>query len=297
MNDKISIAILVTNYNTWDLTERCVRNCLECDVGNFKRLLVYDDCSTRERPKSFPAGVEVFRAEINSGLVKALNAAFRQINEDVVVVFDSDAYPTTPFCKEVSEVFAKDPMLGMVAFKTIGREGKPTESYSTEPNIWSILLGSALYAKAERWLCDKSGRISVFTCAMAVRREAFEEVGGFDEDFDWLDLDHDLSMRMNRSQWKLTIVSTATAYHEGSGTPQLTRERVNRFYKARWHLLDKYDRLPMRRLTKILIIMRLFGEYLCLVTIGRAIFRDKSTREDKVRGREDLLRLCLRGLK
>jgi len=289
---KLSVAVLVTNYNTWELTQRCVQQCYTHDQGHFDTLVVYDDCSRTEFKGSFPTTTRLYRGSPNVGLTKALNIAFGLISEDIVVLFDSDAYPTTPFCDDVKEMFENDPSLGLIGLRTIGRTGNPTESYTSEPNIWSLLLGQALYAMTERWLADNSERISVFTCAMAVRKAAFLELNGFDENFDWLDLDNDFSMRMNRSHWKVEMAPGPRIFHEGGGTPQLTRNRVLRFYKCRWYLLRKFHRLPVRRLVKMLILLRLCAEYLILLGLGPILFRNKSVREDKIQGRRELIEYC-----
>ena len=288
-----TVAILITNYNTWEITQRCVQNCFRHDASNFERILVYDDGSPQEFAGKFPEGTTLYRGASNVGLVKALNRAFRMITEDIVLLYDSDAYPIGPVCEEVKRMFAQDGSLGLVALRTVGSAGRATESFSTEPNVWSILLGQTLYAKSEKWLKDKSGRLTIITCAMAVRRTAFEEMNGFDENFDWLDLDHDFSMRINRSRWKVAVAEQARVFHEGGGTPQLTRQRVLRFYKSRWYLLRKFGRVPMRPLVKALIVVRLSVEYAILKLLGRILFRNREVREDKTQGRRDLIRFCI----
>jgi GT2 family glycosyltransferase len=289
---KPSLAILATNYNTWDLTTRCVDACVQQDAGHFDKLYIYDDCSTIPFTGTFPGCVQLIRGAKNLGLTRALNAAFASVEEDVVVLFDSDAYPTTPFCLEVSKLFEADPQLGLVALRTVGTSGAPSESYTTEPNLWSLLLGQALYAKFESSLADRSGRVSVFTCAMAIRKSAFDEIGGFDENFDWLDLDHDFSMRMNRSRWRVKIAPDARIFHEGGGTPQETRHRLLRFYKTRWYLLRKFDRIAMPLVAKWLILLRLSIEYAVLKIFGALLIKNRMSLKDKVEGRKALLKYC-----
>jgi GT2 family glycosyltransferase len=290
--NRLSLAILLTNYNTWEIAQRCVNACFQQDSGRFDRLVVYDDCSTTELTGSFPAGTELHRGCPNRGLTVALNVAFGMVKEDIVVLFDSDAYPTTPFCDAVRSMFARDPELGLAALRTIGRDGKSTQSYSAEPNVWSLLLGQRLFGRLERWLGDRSGRIAVFTCAMAVRKRAFDELNGFDEAFDWLDLDTDFGMRMNRSPWKVAVAAEPRVFHEGGGASQLTRKRVGRFYKNRWYLLNKFKRIRMKKVVKILILARLYAEYAMLLIAGRFLFPNETIRHDKVTGRRELIRLC-----
>ncbi|MGB6686600.1 MAG: glycosyltransferase [Terracidiphilus sp.] len=289
---QLSLAILVTNYNTWEIAKRCVDACFQQDRGRFDRLLVYDDCSTEESAGEFPESTQLYKGCPNLGLTKALNVAFGMVKEDIVVLFDSDAYPTTPFCDSVKDLFAEDPQLGLITLRTIGRTGKPTQSFAAEPNVWSLLLGQNLYAKMERWLADRSGRIVVFTCAMAVRKCAFDELRGFDEAFDWIDLDLDFSMRMNRSRWRVEIAPGPRVFHEGGGAPQLTRKRVGRFYKNRWYLLNKFHRIRMKKVVKALILARLYIEYTILRVAGKLLFSDETIRNDKVMGRRELIRFC-----
>jgi GT2 family glycosyltransferase len=290
---KLSVAILVTNYNTWELTQRSVQHCYRHDEGHFNTLLVYDDCSRTEFKGTFPGTTRIHRGSPNVGLAKAYNISFGLISEDIVIVFDSDAYPATPFCDDVKELFEKDPSLGLVGFHTISRDGHPTQSYTTEPNIWTLLLGQALYARMERWLADRSERICLFSCAMAVRKAAFQELNGFDENYDFLDIDCDFSLRINRSRWKIAVAPGPRIVHEGGGSPQLTRHRVLRFYKSRWYLLRKFYRLPMKKLLKMLILLRLCAEYLILLSLGPLFIKDKAVREDKIQGRRELIEFCI----
>ena len=293
----LSIAVLLTNHNTWELAQQCVNACFEMDRGNFRNLLVYDDCSTVEFAGSFPQGVTLYRGKPNRGLTKSLNIAFGMISEDIVVLFDSDAYPVTPFCEAIRSMFARDAGLGLVAFRTVGRNGRTTQSMEAEPNAWGLVLGQKLSVKLRRWVADRSGRFIVFTCAMAVRRQAFEELNGFDEAFDWLDLDIDFSMRMRQAGWKIDVASEPRAYHEGGGTPQLTSKRVERFYRNRWYLLNKFSKIRFKSLARAFMVSRLLVELGILTVAGRFIYADRSVLLDKITGRKNCIRVCLHELK
>jgi GT2 family glycosyltransferase len=287
-----SLAIVVTNHNRWDLIERFLSQCNVHDSGNFDRLLIYDDCSTVQHALSLPPKCILHAGSPNLGLTRSLNRALAMLSEEIIIIFDSDAFPLLPFCRDISGMFTSDESLGLVAFQTIGAANQPTESFSTEPNVWSLVLGQAIYAKFENWLADKSGRVSVFTCAMAVRKAAFQDVGGFDEAFDWLDLDHDLSMRINRSKWKTAICRGHRVFHEGGGSDQQTRHRVLRHYKNRWYLLRKFGRIPLPRLVKLIILARLHVEFLILAALGKTLIKDASERQEKILCRKQLIALC-----
>jgi len=290
---KPSVSVVVTNYNAWALASLCVQKCLELDKDNLKQVILYDDASTSPNLDKISEHVTLFYGQKNVGLPKALNTAVAKSDSELVVIFDADAYPVTPFCDELAEMFANNPRLGMVAFHTIGKSGQPTESYSEEPTAASIILGQKLNAYLDPLLRRfRRNTLSIFTCAMAVRRQSFDEIGGFDESFDWLDLDHDFSMRLSRSGWQLAIASHATAFHQGGGSPQKTAERVLRFYKVRWYLLKKFNKLRMPKLAKGLILLRLRVELSLLTLAGRLLYSDQPTLADKLAGRKKIIEYC-----
>src|SRR5690348_16231795 len=102
---KLSLGVVVTNYSTWDLTHECVDACLRLDANNVDALLVYDDCSTLPNPRPFDSRVRLVIAEANTGLVRAVNLAIELMKTDVVVIFDSDARPITPFANRTRHQF------------------------------------------------------------------------------------------------------------------------------------------------------------------------------------------------
>lgn len=289
---RLSLGVVITNYQTWELTHRCLEACLCLDRDHIDDILVYDDCSPSENPLEFPSRVRFVRAPRNSGLASALNTAVQLMTTDIVVVFDSDACPITPFANKTRERFANQPDLGQLGYATCTESMRRTASHANEPSFWSILLGQALYARVQRNFDEQNRRVVIYTCAMALRRDSFVQLGGFDESFDWLDLDLDLSMRINRSSWKIGIAQDVQVFHVGSGAPQLTRHRVLRYYKNRWHLLRKHDLVPFPRLVKTLVLARLGSELLFLSSFGRLLYKNLTRYQDKLQGRRDVLKYC-----
>ncbi|HRC86908.1 MAG TPA: glycosyltransferase, partial [Thermoanaerobaculia bacterium] len=239
MASRPTLGVVITNYNTWDLTLRCAERVLAY-AGGLDEILILDDASSTPPPRPLDPRLRLETNAQNLGLVKSLNRAMATLRTDVAVLFDSDAYPENDFTEPLRRAFAEEDRLAVVGFATVDAEGRPTGSCEPEPGLASLLLGQRLHAGWLRWFAPKDGPISVYTCAMAIRRTAFAELGGFDESFDWLDLDHELSMKVNRSTWHLRRMPELLAYHEGSGTPQTTNARVLRFYKTRYRLLTKF---------------------------------------------------------
>jgi GT2 family glycosyltransferase len=276
----LNVGVVVTNCNTEEQLRQCVSQCdlLEPSLSDF---VVIDDASLI-RPNPGSGRVRLLENSSNLGLTASLDRGIRECRADLVVVFDSDAYPITPFTQEVRREFAKDPSLAMAAFPTVDSHGCRTASTEQEPGLLSILLGQKLYAAIGKLMPARP--LCIFTCAMVVRKSDYLAVGGFDPQFDWLDLDLDLSMEFTRIKKRLCIMEGLQAFHVGGGSPQTTSARVLRFYQNRWKLLLKHRRLPIAPVIKALILSRLVAEWIFLLVAGKFLFPHPIANE-KTRGR------------
>lgn len=284
----LSVGVVITNYNTWDLALRCLDSVV-LQGRDLDAVLVADDASSSPPPRVLPPGIRLEVNPENMGLVKTLNRALASVGTDLVVIFDSDAYPTNEFVGRVRRAFEERPELAVAGFATIDEAGRPTGSFESEPGVASLVLGQRLHAL---WLrlfgSGGANGICVYTCAMAVRRDVVLELGGFDENFDWLDLDHELCMKVNRSSWKVDRLPEIVAFHRGAGTYQRASQRVLRFYRNRWLLLSKFGKIRYPRLTRGMVIARLAAESAALHVLGWIGRSDHW--QDKIEGRRLALR-------
>lgn len=287
---RLSIGVLVLNYNTWELALRALDAAIRLDSDAVQEFILYDDGSTTPPPPVFDPRIRFIRGGVNRGFAGALNAAFAQMNSAIVVLFDSDAYPLTPFAARVRERFETEFQLGQIGFFTEDRNGSRTESYFSEPSKWSLLLGQRLYTcfpfKA------RMSNLCVITGCMATRSQAHVQVGGFDENLEFLDVDVDYSMRLRQSGWKVIIEPSVKVFHEGGGTPQLQRHRVLRFYKSRWYLLRKHGQITHAGVARAFVLTRLIIERAVLTVFGNLLFRTPDIAADKLLGRRELISYC-----
>jgi GT2 family glycosyltransferase len=285
------VGVLVLNYNTWDLALRTLDAAIRLDGANVAEYVLFDDGSTEPPPSTIDGRIRLIRGGSNRGFGSALPVAFAAMYSQIVVLFDSDAYPLTPFAAKVRERFERDSRLGQLGFRAQNENGAQTESCFNEPTQWSLILGQALHAKLSRKTLQPD-KLCVITGCMATRAAAYTEVGGFDPEFQFLDVDVDYSMRLRRIGWKVAIDPAISVFHLGGGTRQLMRQRVLHFYKSRWRLLRKHALLPAPRLARAIILARLMCEKAILRSFGRLLFPNTSVREDKLLGRNELLRYC-----
>jgi GT2 family glycosyltransferase len=282
-----TVGVLVTNYNTWTLLRRCL-DAVRRHEPRLDEILVVDDASDLPAP-DLAEGVRLVRNQSRSGLVASLNRGLRLCRSDIVVILDSDAYPATCFREETELAFARQPETSIVGMPTVREDGSASGWCEREPDVWTLLLGQRLDALRSRFHGRRSSPINVFTCAMAVRRDAILSFGGFDERYDWLDLDHDICMAARRAGQRVGALVNARVVHEGGGAPQGTSDRVWRFYKNRWYLLRKFGKIRWPRLVRALLLTRLALERLFVFSAG-ALLWSPAVRRDKARGRTNAFR-------
>jgi GT2 family glycosyltransferase len=290
-DDPLTIGVAITSYETWNLSLRCVKEVLKQEPA-IQRVVIVDDHSSEPCPElPLDPRVDVVINPTNLGFGSSLNRAISEARTDIVVVFDSDAYPLSAFVACLRKQFADKPNLGAVGFRTVDRHGRDLGGPEAEPDVSTLLLGQRLHALYRRLRPTGGRAFCIYAAALAIRRQAFEELSGVDaQRFDFLDLDTDLSMRFNRSRWRLGWCPELVAFHEGGGTPQATHQRVLRFYRSRWLLLRKHGRIKHPAMVRRLVLARLALELAGLSTFGRLICGKGPRLDDKLLGRRLALR-------
>jgi GT2 family glycosyltransferase len=293
----LSVSVLITNYNTWPDAERCARSAVEHSGNALDTVLIVDDCSDSTGADELPVPIQVLRNETNQGYVRSVNIGMTQLDTDLVIVLDSDAEPLMDVVPGVQEAFRSNANLGALSLHLVDRDGNPTGAVSPEPTVRQYVLGQKLGAMARRFT-DATlppQRMCIHSCGIVIRRAAFEDIGGFDEGFDFLDADTDFSMRLRQAGWKLAKSDDLVAYHEGGGSPQSTAKRVVRHHRNRWRLLKKHGKLRRPTITKLLLFLRHLLEYGVLRVAGDSVAPDLAVRKDKISGRMRLLRTVWNG--
>ncbi len=288
----VTVGVLVTNYNSWDIAFACINATLDLCGTRLDRVMLLDDCSPTTPPYVTDARFELVRNQTNLGFAKTLNKGVAMLGTDIVIHFDADAKPLNDFVATVVTEFSQDPSLAVLGFRAVDENNDSMPSYDKEPNAFSLLLGQQLYARSQAFWERNERRICAWMCGIAIRRTAFDDLGGFDEQFDLLDLDLEFGMKVNRSPWGTKISQDLVIFHKGGGTPMLLSNRLLKFYQNRWLLLRKHGKIVHPKFVRGAILARLKIEYLLLHTLGAVLFPNAEIRQDKLDGRKRIIRHC-----
>jgi GT2 family glycosyltransferase len=197
------VTISILNYQRKETLQLALRSAL-CQVYPNLEVLVVDNASTdgsvQMVTETFP-GVRLVQLPTNIGCA-ARNHGVAAAQGDIVVTLDNDVLLTTPqdVCTVV-EIFAQCPSVACVNFKILDAAGHISKRDWCHPRDWRHFADQI-------FLTDY-----VLEGASAVRRQAFERVGGY-----WAPLfigheGHDLALRLLEAGYDLLYFPRVQVNH------------------------------------------------------------------------------------
>ncbi|MEX0873793.1 MAG: glycosyltransferase family 2 protein [Actinomycetota bacterium] len=224
-----SCALVLVNYNGG----RSILDCLQSIDDELSEVVVVDNASTdgsdalieRER-----GDVRLIRNEGNVGFAAAANQAIRATSADVVVLLNPDVIVRPGALGSLVEAVRAHPKAGVVAPLILNPDGSVQPTKRAFPSIWQAALhglvglvwpgnpGTRAYTLADASFAGARTVDWAAGTAMAIKREAFEAVGGFDERFFFFVEDVDLCKRMWDASFEVWFEPEAVIVHEWGGS-------------------------------------------------------------------------------
>ena len=217
-----NIGVIIVNWNSFDVLKRCL-SALNDQTLPPKVIIVIDNNSTDAPPEldgDAPDNTHYFRLDRNTGFAHANNYAVAQFKGcDWVALINPDAFPEPEWLEQLIDAAQRRPKFSFFASMTIIAD---EPAYLDGAGDVYHISGIGWRRGYERYIASAViQEEEVFApCAAAAmyRRDAWEEVGGFDEDFFCYFEDVDLAFRMRLMGHRCLFVPSAVAYHIGSIT-------------------------------------------------------------------------------
>lgn len=214
----MEISVVVVNYNGADFLEKCLLSLI--DLGY--EIVVVDDGSSDESvemvKKEFPSVILIER-EKNEGPTVARNIGARAVKGDVIVFSDCDVVYQKETIVELVSPLKKNTQIGIVGaqLKERGKEEIMKWSFGYHPGFIGEFPGYVFgfFSKigifplltkkiASNYIAHYGDSESpqkidwVIESCFAVKREVFDRLGGFDEEFFMFFEGPDLSRRAEK---------------------------------------------------------------------------------------------------
>ena len=180
----VRVSIIVPAYNKWILTLNCLRSLVVAEHGaSGFEVILGDDASTDETPQIAARNpwLRHLRLERNSGFVDNCNHAAAQARGEVLLFLNNDTLVGNGWLGALLASLRRRPGAGVVGSQVLGGDGGLLESGGIlwgNGDVWNH--GRAF--GPERWFeLDHEREVDyVSGCAMAIRRELWLQLDGFD---------------------------------------------------------------------------------------------------------------------
>ena len=221
IGDQPFFSILIINWNGEEFLTKCLNALHEQTIKDFEIILVdngSDDGSVELIQRDHPY-VKLILLDENKGYAAGNNIGAREARGDWLVLLNNDAYPAVDWLEKLLE--------GIEAFKDSAFFGSCLIQ-SNHPGLIDG-IGDVYHVSGLAWRDGYNQPVSnvpeepveIFSpcgAAAAFRRSAFENVGGFDEDYHSYLEDVDLGFRLRLQGLKGYLLPDAIAMHEGSAS-------------------------------------------------------------------------------
>lgn len=250
----MDLSIIIVNWNTRDLLARCLASVFDTATALNLEVIVVDNDSTDGSQamlrEQFPR-VRLIQNYENVGFARANNQALAMSKGRYALLLNSDALLLANAIQSMLALAEAKPRAGIVGAHLLNVDGSFQASHTPFPNIWQELLmlsgvGRMLYG---RWYPsrgpeeDRGPQVVDYVegACMLVRREAFEEVGGLDEDYFIYAEEVDWCYAMREKGWQVWYQPTAKVIHLGGGSSQNRRsQREADLYRSRVRFFRKH---------------------------------------------------------
>ncbi len=191
-------------------------------------LLVVDNGSLSLPSLPLPAGARVLRPGRNLGFAGGANAGAAEAQGEILLILNPDVIPEPGALERLLEGFAAHPEAAGLAPRLAGPEGEPQSAWQLRrlPSAWQCLLHTLPLPDFSRRIQEPAAGAPVeqpAAAALALRKAALAQVGGFDAGFHpaWFE-DVDLARRFQQEGLAILYWPAACFQHRlGSTVPRL----------------------------------------------------------------------------
>jgi len=218
-----SVSVVIVNYNGRALLKECLDSLGAQTLKGFEVILVDND-STDDSVAFVMAGypgVTVIRNPTNLGYGGGNNAGIRAARGKYAVFLNNDTEVDSRWLEQLVGPAERDASVGMCASKILNYYDR-----AVLDNAGLLMYRDGIArgrGRLERDAGQYDREEEIFFpsgCACLYRREIFEQLGEFDEDFFLYVDDVDMGLRARLGGWKCIYVPSAVVYHKYSATTE-----------------------------------------------------------------------------
>lgn len=218
---KIKASVIIPNWNGRHLLEICLPSIQKQSIKNFEVIVVDNgsqDGSVDYIKKYFPK-VKIITLDKNYGFAKAINMGIKQSCGKYLILLNNDTEVDKNYLEHLVKTGQTHPEVSFVAAKMLNFYNRNIidsagDAVDAVGHSYNIGLGEK---DEERF--NKEGEVFLVTAGGSLyKKEVFEKVGLFDEDYGTYMEDVDLGLRAQLAGFKGWYTPKAVLYHMRKAT-------------------------------------------------------------------------------
>ncbi len=259
------VSIILVNFNGARFLRTCIQSLADKTRGVAYEIILVDNASTDESRnlvrKQFPS-VRLIESNVNLGFSAGNNLGVKHATGSHFCFLNTDTYLLEDSVSILSEYLDDNSSVGIVGPRLTFPDGSFQLSSGRLPAFGVELVDKIRYAADRHWhralarinnaLALRTREVGWVTGAcMMVRREAFENVSGFDEQMFMYYEDKDLCKRVGDAGWKIVYYPQTSVVHLLGGSSVGRSSDVNKCYReSQLHYYRKHHSGLHARLVK-----------------------------------------------
>lgn len=281
------VSIIVVSYNTRDMTLECLRSIFrETRSINFE-IIVFDNASSDGSADAIAAGfgenVRLLSSPENLGFAAGNNKAATKATGKMLLLLNPDTVVLNKALDHLYALSIQYPQAGIWGGRTLFENGSlnPASCWSRQ-TLWSLFSQafglSSLFRHSSifntegigGW--DRNGirKVDIVSgCLLLIKRDLWEELGGFREQFFMYGEEADLCLRARNIGAHPMVTSAATIVHHGGASEKVKADKLVRLLKAKILLICFHFPLLTRRAGCWLLILWPTSRYIAHLLLAR----------------------------
>lgn len=140
---EIDVSIIIVNYNTFDLTCKCIGTVIQYTKGISYEIILVDnasaECDADLFLKKFPT-IKLIKNSVNLGFTGGNNIGIENADGKYILLLNSDTELTEDSISKCYDVIRKDNRMGIVSCKLLSPNGDIQSQCQRFPSIWLKLI-------------------------------------------------------------------------------------------------------------------------------------------------------------
>ena len=247
MKTSIKLSIINVNYRSEQYLKKCLASVYKwSDSSLFEIIVVNNDlaCDLSKLVEKY-SEVSLFNAQKNIGFGAACNLGAKNAKGEILLFLNPDTQFLSDYVSELLDKFADSAEnIGIIGPRLVTDDGKTQEwCAGKDVTIWQLIKNNLWIIESKK-LWESQDKISadwVSGAALAIKREIFSKIEGFDEKFFMYGEDMDLCRRVREAGFGVIYDPILTILHScGKSRESWIKQKIQFYKSSVYYLLKKH---------------------------------------------------------